>query len=62
MDSLRTTAIVREIKGTCPIYELGDKLVFKNFYLKSKESKDVCIHAFVAMSTLISAFFTLHIY
>lgn len=56
MNRYRVIAEVKEIKGNCPIYKIGDKLVFERFYLNAKKSQNFCIHAFTAMSTLISAF------
>ena len=52
----RVVAAVREIRGKCPIYNLGDKIVFEGFCIKSSDSRDICIHVFSAMSTLLSAF------
>jgi len=51
----RVIATVKEIRGKCPLYTLGDKIVFEGFYVKSSQSRDICIHAFSAMSTLLSA-------
>ena len=56
MKIYRVTATVKEIRGKCPLYALGDKIVFEAFYVKSTQSRDICIHAFSAMSTLLSAF------
>lgn len=55
MTQYRVTATVKEIRAKCPLYTLGDKIVFEDFYAKSSKSEDMCIHAFSAMSTLISA-------
>lgn len=44
---------VKEIRGFCPLY-LGDTITMKKFYVKSSVSKDVCMHALIAMSTLLS--------
>ena len=55
MTQYRVTATVKEIRGKCPLYTLGDKIVFERFYVKSSQSRDICIHAFSAMSTLLSA-------
>jgi len=50
----RVTATVKEIRGKCPLYAHGEKIVFEDFYVKSSQSKDICIHAISAMSTLLS--------
>ncbi len=55
MTQYRVTATVKEIRGTCPLYNLGDKIVFEGFYVKPDESKTY-VYRFVAMSTLLSAF------
>ena len=55
MKKYRVTATVKEMRGKCPLYALGDKIVFEGFYIKSSQSRDICIHAFSAMSTLLSA-------
>jgi len=52
----KVTATVKETRGICPLYKPGDKIFFESFYMKSKESKDLCIHAFASMTTLLSAF------
>jgi len=51
----RVAATVKEVKGNCPIYRSGDKIVFEDFYAKSSESRDICIHALAGASTLLSA-------
>ena len=56
MRRYRVVATVKEVKGKCPIYHLGDKIVFEDFYAKASKSKDICIHAFVGASTLLSPF------
>ena len=47
---------VREVRGRCPLYRGGEVIVLKGFYIDSKRSAPVCIHAFLAMSSLLSAF------
>jgi len=49
-------ATVKNVKGTCPLYKPGDRIVFEEFYVKTKESNDICIHAIAGASTLLSAF------
>jgi uncharacterized repeat protein (TIGR04076 family) len=46
---------VEKIRGNCPIYKTGGKIVINKFYKKPKYSLNVCIHAFAAMTTLLSA-------
>lgn len=47
---------VEKIIGNCPIYKRGDKIVINKFYIRTKDSQNICIHAFAAMTTLLSAF------
>jgi len=52
----RVTATVKNIRGTCPIYKPGDRMVFEGFYLQPHQPSPVCIHALSAMNTLLSPF------
>ena len=47
---------VEEIRGNCPIYKTRDKITIDEFYIKSNNSQNISIHAFVAMTTMLSAF------
>ncbi|MGQ9597667.1 MAG: TIGR04076 family protein [Thermoproteota archaeon] len=47
---------VKEVKGFCPLYKVGDKIIIREFYIDSKNSENVCIHLLSAASTLLSAF------
>jgi uncharacterized repeat protein (TIGR04076 family) len=54
---------VKEIKGTCPVYNLGDSVVIREGYiLDTKRSSEVCMHSlaslmpyYVALSKRVSA-------
>lgn len=48
--------VVKEIKGKCPIYKPGDKIILKGYYIDTKNSAPICMHAFLAISSLLSAF------
>ncbi|KXB02072.1 hypothetical protein AKJ44_01455 [candidate division MSBL1 archaeon SCGC-AAA261F17] len=52
----RIIITVEEIRGECPIYQVGDKIIIEDFYVKANESKDTCIHALSAMTTFLTAF------
>ena len=41
---------VHEIKGNCPVYNLGDKIVVENPEIKLKETDALCTHA---LSTIL---------
>jgi len=38
-----------EIKGSCPVYKVGDKMTLEGFYIISGGSANICIHALTAM-------------
>ncbi len=46
---------VDEIKGKCPVYKLGDKMVIEGPRIKMEETDSICIHALGCISTFISA-------
>lgn len=56
MSSYEVEIKVKEVKGHCPIYKPGDVIVLKGFYVDSTKSGPVCMHAFLALSSLLSAF------
>jgi len=47
---------VREIHGRCPLYKPGDEIILEGYYIDTKNSAPVCMHAFLALSSLLSAF------
>jgi uncharacterized repeat protein (TIGR04076 family) len=54
--SYRVVLEVKDVRGFCPIYKKGDRIVLKGFYIDAKSSKDICIHMFSSLLTLLSAF------
>lgn len=52
----RIIITVERIRGHCPIYKIGDTITIEKFYINAKNSQNICIHAFAAMTTLLSAF------
>ncbi|MGQ4833592.1 MAG: TIGR04076 family protein [Candidatus Asgardarchaeia archaeon] len=56
MKRYRVEIYVEKIDGYCPIYKVGDKIIVDSYFINSKKSANVCIHAFGAMMTLLSAF------
>jgi len=46
---------VKEIRGTCPVFKPGDKIVIDGPEINLKESDAVCIHALSNLSTVIVA-------
>ena len=56
MARYRLTIRVKEVRGKCPLYQVGDEILIDRFFIDADRSRDVCMHAFSAMSTLLSAF------
>lgn len=52
----KVVATVKDIKGYCPIYRVGDSFTIEWFYIKPEVSSNVCLHALSSMLTLLSAF------
>jgi uncharacterized repeat protein (TIGR04076 family) len=52
----RVIVSVEKIRGNYPMYKTGDKIVIDKFYIKTKDSHKICIHAFAATTTLLSPF------
>ena len=46
---------VKEIRGTCPVFKPGDKIVIDGPEINLRESDAVCIHALSNLSTVIVA-------
>lgn len=48
MDKLRI--IVKEVKGNCPVYSVGDKIVLDEGYrFNLDETDDVCMHSLASI-------------
>jgi len=56
MTKYKLTITVKEVHGKCPLYQVGDKMVINEFYIDTNNSKHICMHAFSAMLTSLSAF------
>ena len=52
----RVTIDVKEIRGRCPVYAISDRIILDGYYIDSRMSSNICMHAFSAMLTLLSAF------
>ncbi|MHA1688966.1 MAG: TIGR04076 family protein [Promethearchaeota archaeon] len=44
-----------EIRGTCPVYKVGDKTVINGPFIDTEESDAVCIHALFSLGSFIVA-------
>ena len=52
MEAFPVDLIVRvtEIKGTCPVYEIGDSIVMRDGYiLDTEDSDEVCMHSLASL-------------
>ena len=56
MKKYRVKARVARITGTCPVYKVGDEIIIDKFFIDTQKSKNVCIHAFGALLSLLSAY------
>ncbi len=56
MPLYRVKIRVKEVRGFCPLYKPGDEIVLNGYYIDTKKSAPVCMHAFLALSSLLSAF------
>lgn len=55
MDRLLIT--VKEIKGNCPVYRIGDRIVLDEGYrLNLKETDNLCMHSLSSIKRLVSEF------
>jgi len=52
----RVVIEVYEVRGHCPLYQVGDKITVEWFYIDSKSSSKICLHALTSISTLLSKF------
>ncbi len=53
--SYKIKITVEDIKGNCPIYRIGDEIIFNKYYIDTSKSAPVCIHAFLSMASIIYA-------
>jgi len=44
---------VKEIRGNCPVFKIGDKIVIESPKTVVKETNNFCIHAFGCMLSMI---------
>ena len=55
MDRLLIT--VKEIKGNCPVYKIGDRIVLDEGYrLNLKETNNLCMHSLSSIKRVVSEF------
>ena len=49
----RLIIAVREIRGSCPVFKVGDKIVVESPKIIVDETDNMCIHAFGCMLSMI---------
>ncbi|MEM2336977.1 MAG: TIGR04076 family protein [Candidatus Bathyarchaeia archaeon] len=49
----RLTITVKEIKGNCPVFKVGDKIVVEPPKIIVKETDNLCIHALGCMLSML---------
>jgi uncharacterized repeat protein (TIGR04076 family) len=51
----RVTLTVKESRGDCPYYKVGDKIVFEDAEIVKEESGRLCIYALMALAPYLTA-------
>ncbi|MEM3731163.1 MAG: TIGR04076 family protein [Candidatus Bathyarchaeia archaeon] len=49
----RLIITVREIRGKCPVFKVGDKIVVDSPKIVVSETDNICVHAFGCMLSMI---------
>ncbi|MEM2916873.1 MAG: TIGR04076 family protein [Candidatus Bathyarchaeia archaeon] len=52
-ETFRLTVKVKEIRGKCPVFKLGDKIVVEEPEILVKETDALCVHALGSMLSMI---------
>jgi len=51
----RLIVIVKEVRGKCPVFKVGDKIVVESPHIILKETDALCVHALGSMLSMITA-------
>ncbi|MFQ5999836.1 MAG: TIGR04076 family protein [Candidatus Bathyarchaeia archaeon] len=51
----RLIVTVKEIRGKCPVFKTGDKIIIESPRILSKETDSLCVHALGSMFSMITA-------
>ncbi|MFQ6074445.1 MAG: TIGR04076 family protein [Candidatus Bathyarchaeia archaeon] len=46
---------VKEVRGKCPVFKVGDKIVIESPRIIPKETDAICVHALGSMLSMITA-------
>ncbi|MEM2319221.1 MAG: TIGR04076 family protein [Candidatus Bathyarchaeia archaeon] len=52
-EKYRLTILVKEIRGKCPVFKVGDKIVVESPKVVVGETDNLCIHAFSCILSMI---------
>jgi uncharacterized repeat protein (TIGR04076 family) len=54
-ETYRLVVTVKEIRGKCPVFKLGDKIVIESPHIVPEETDALCVHALGSMLSMITA-------
>jgi uncharacterized repeat protein (TIGR04076 family) len=54
-ESYRLVITAKEIRGKCPVFRVGDKIIVETPKIVLKETDAFCVHAFGSMLSMITA-------
>lgn len=52
-DRYRLIIAVKEIRGNCPVFKVGDKIVVESPKVIVEETDNICLHAFGCMLSML---------
>jgi len=54
-EKYRLVISVKEIRGNCPVYKVGDRIVLESPKIIVEKTDNICVHAFGCMLSMIVA-------
>ncbi|MCW3993201.1 MAG: TIGR04076 family protein [Candidatus Bathyarchaeota archaeon] len=54
-EKYRLIVSVKEIRGNCPVFKVGDKMVMESPKIVVEKTDSICVHAFGCMLSMIVA-------
>jgi uncharacterized repeat protein (TIGR04076 family) len=52
-DKYRLIITVKDIRGNCPVFKVGDKIVLESPKIIVEETDNICLHAFGCMLSML---------
>lgn len=52
-ENYRLVITVKEIRGKCPVFKIGERITIESPKIIVKETDNICVHAFGAMLSMI---------